>query len=127
MYLLQCIRYEVDLIGGNTRSIFKNTERYLQEDNHLKALKVFSRNKSTDKYHSYMDFFFCEAFPHLKSNCFRYYNDEGPALRDMIKKISLVKYDLYLLRIAKHAYNIYEKEQKRSWGWGKFLNSIQND
>lgn len=98
--------------------IFPQTESWLlSDDNHWLALEHVARRKNMEKYHSMMDFLFCELFVKYQKHCFRYYNEKGPLFKDMTSEEQIVRYYAILLEALKIAYEVFSEQRKVSWGW----------
>jgi len=113
----QCL----ELNGGATQTIFPKTEKKLGEGDYIKALKYVASRKNMNRYKSVMDFLFCEMFPTpWKFKAFRFYNDQGPQLKDdpemsdaLIKMFDSILCNV-VLEICKDALN---KDRRKEWGW----------
>ena len=76
----QCPRLE----GGLTKDIFIRTAEKLMNTDYQKALMFVGKRKNMDRYRSMVDFLFCEIFPNpWRYRCFRFYEEEGPRLKDI--------------------------------------------
>ena len=98
-----------------TNSALPHTKKWLQEEDHEKALLVFARNKKTERYRSVVDFVFAETFTHERYACFRYYEGKGPKLIELRSPEMLSAYDHFLVRVLKLAYEMYQAEIRLSW------------
>src|SRR3989344_7300076 len=108
MLLVPCQRQILDLVGGATSSIFPEAEAWLlSEGDHWEALQYVARRKNQDKYTSMMDFLFCELFVEYRKDCFRFYNEKGPLLKEMISQEQIAKFDNVLLQALKIAHNAF--------------------
>lgn len=108
----------LDVIGGATLSIFRQAESWLlAHADHQRALEYVARRKNMEKYHSMMDFLFCEVFVKYQKDCFRYYEGKGPLLKEMISQEQIDRYDTVLLEALKIAYQAFCEQRKVSWGW----------
>jgi hypothetical protein len=124
MYLIQDVRQVIacrvtlEPVGGNTASIFRETEDYLLESSdHQCALEYIARRKNMDRYHSMVDFLFCELFPSMQKGCFAFYEDRGPQLRYLIDEPVIEVVDMYLL-LALHAATYMATHQEEFGGPG---------
>lgn len=118
MYLIEEQSQKMALVGGATLSIFPQAENWLlfSADNY-EALQFVARRKNMERYHSMMDFLFCEIFIEYQKHCFLYYNKKGPLLKEMISEEQIVRYDAILLKALKIAYKVFREKQEVSWGW----------
>ena len=101
----QVFRQELSLTGGATQTIFPKAEQLLAETDYQKALQFVSSRKNMNRYRSMMDFLFMELFTQYQKHCFRYYEDKGPLLKDMLSAGQIEKYDQWLviaLKVARH-------------------------
>jgi len=113
---IPCHRHTLDLVGGATESIFPNAESWiLQEGDHWNALAEVARRKNQEKYHSVMDFLFCELFTEYRVHCFKFYEGEGPLLKEMISQEQIERYDQILLGALQIAYKAFCEKRKMSW------------
>ncbi len=118
MMLVPCHKQSLDVTGGATLTIFRLTETWLfEDDDHQRGLEYVARRKNMEKYHSMMDFLFCEIFTKYRKDCFRYYEDKGPLLKEMISQEQIERYDAILLEAVKIAYQAFCEERKVTWGW----------
>lgn len=102
--------------GGMTASIFPEAEAWLEaEADHRHALQFVASRKSMDRYHSVMDFLFCELFIGYRYRCFRFYDRKGPQLRDIITVEQLLFYSKALLYALELAYVAYQEKRRLSW------------
>ncbi len=84
---MSCIQLQIQIqepTGGLTETVFPKTERKLEsESDYIEALQFVASKKNMSRYHSIMDFLFCETFPDpWRFKAFRYYNDIGPRIID---------------------------------------------
>ena len=106
---------ELDTIGGLTQSSLPRSERFLLESSdHQEALLNLRANFNSD-YRSVMDYVFCEMFPQFRSKCHKFYDDEGPPLRNLVSSDDLEMYDRCILRSLKLAYEVFCSRRKMSW------------
>ena len=109
-------RQELRISGGVTRSIFHYTEMVLNYNTDImNALKYVAARKKMDRYKSIMDFLFCEIFTGWIFHCRRFYNGEGPPLRDTLSKEQIEKYDLMLMQALEVAYRLFQEDRCKSW------------
>lgn len=115
--VLSC-KQSLALTGGATLTIFPLTETWLFEaGDHQCGLEHVGRRKNMERYRSVMDFLFCELFTKYQKDCFRYYEDKGPLLKEMISEEQVARYDSILLQAVKIAYQAFCEERKVTWGW----------
>jgi hypothetical protein len=106
----------LQVVGGLTRSIFPQAEAWLLNDTlHQKALRHVAQRKDMDRYHSMMDFLFCELFTEYRFRCFRYYDSEGPMLKDILSVKELVYYSNALLQALEIAYATFNHHERTNW------------
>lgn len=105
------------LCGGATESIFPKVEALLiaGDSQYLEALEFVGKRKNMRRYKSVMDFFFCELFPEFKGACFRFYDERGPQLKDMITIEQLHDFSNKLLIALDLATTLLKAEKWISW------------
>lgn len=109
------------ITGGATESIFKNAEAFLfASTDHQKALEYVAQRKRMDRYHSVMDFVFCELNSEWRFACIRYYDGEGPQLRKQITEEQIDEYDRQLVIALKVAHNLFYIKRCKNWTAFKF-------
>lgn len=114
---------ELQICGGMTESIFPQAEAWLLVgSDHQKSLDVLARYKNADKYQSVMDFLFCELFTEYRKACFKFYESDGPMLKDIINNEQLVRFNDVLLKALELAYEYFC--EKRRMSWRNFKNSV---
>jgi len=89
----------ITLTGGLTSgTIFPKTEAKLHQTEYQKALKFVARKKYMERYHSMMDFLFCESFTQWRFHAFKFYNGEGPRFIDepLLDDIQQEMYDVLM-------------------------------
>jgi hypothetical protein len=106
-------------------SIFEGAEGAMNSSHVMGCLKYIARRKDMDRYHSVVDFLFCELFPIYKPGCFRFYADEGPQLREIIDEEQILFYDNQLLKALTLAVEIGKEEWRhpttqRKVNWTSF-------
>jgi len=102
--------------GGVTGSIFPEVEAYFDADSdRRKGLEYVAARKDMDRYHSVMDFLFCESFTQHRAACLRFYDDEGKPLRDLISEEKRAEYAAHLLYIVEQAHAWYSEKRRQSW------------
>jgi hypothetical protein len=70
-------------------TVFPLTEKVL-EKNCVSHQKFDPDNE----YNSLMDAVFCSIYPEWKSECFKYYNDEGEKLNETLSRQEIFEYDV---------------------------------
>lgn len=106
------------LVGGITKSIFPEAEALLlNKPKYQKALELIGAKKDMERYESFMDFLFCELHPQWKSDCRKFYEGEGPMLKDMLSVRQHKWYSLTLLMALEVAIGILKEKRLLSWGW----------
>jgi len=103
---------------SNTDSVFQKTEAWLSKGKHRKAIKVFINNNKCPVlkgYRSTMDYIHVSLFPHWKEPCFKFYNDEGPQLREMTSAALIEKMDQHMLNVLKVCWAIEKSQQEAEW------------
>jgi hypothetical protein len=117
---LSCeLKQELDLTGGMTNSVFPLVEKWLfDEGDHQEALDFVAARKNQDRYHSVMDFLFCEIFVKYRWSCSQYYEHDGKKLAEIISEQQRQEYQDVLMKAVQHAYAIFK--EKRVMYWVKF-------
>lgn len=104
------------LTGGMTQTIFPETEDLLHEIDYQSALAFVSTRKDMNRYHSMMDFLFCEIFIEYRAGCFAYYEEDGkPMLRDILSEEAITRYDRWLTAALKLAAEKLQAKRILSW------------
>lgn len=123
MRLKLMLRQELDVLGGASQSIFPRTENKLKRSDYQEALKYVAKRKRMERYHSVMDFLFCEIFTSYRFHAFKYYNNKGPLLKDLpemtpqvINAFDLVLCDL----ILELCIQCYKRDLR--FNWSQFRN-----
>jgi hypothetical protein len=111
-------------------SIFEGTEGALSSTYVEGCLKYIARRKNMDRYHSVIDFLFCELFPVYQPSCFRFYDGNGPQLRKILDKEQILFYDNQLLKALALAVEIGKDEWRhpdtqRKIDWKAFRSLFQ--
>lgn len=101
------------------KTIFKKSEGWLEGDSdHIKALNFVAKRKNMDRYHSIMDFVFCELFTEYRKLCFNFYNsDREPILKNILTRNEIEVYDRKILQGLKLAYELHKRNREESWKW----------
>jgi hypothetical protein len=108
---------QFQLTGGLTTSVFPETEGLLMGDlDYQEALAFVSGKKDMNRYHSMMDFLFCEIFIQYRARCFAYYEaDDKPRLKDILGEGELTRYDRWLTAALKLALEKFKEKRALSW------------
>src|SRR5437660_8263307 len=81
------------------------------------AVRFIARRKNMMKYHSMMDFLFCEIFLQYRNACFKFYEGAGPRLMEMITPPQWRYFNKALLVGAELA---SQNSQNRGMTWKSF-------
>jgi len=92
-------------------SIFLKTEKKLDSSHIQDCLKYIARRKNMARYHSIVDFLFCELYTEYQKGCFRFYAGQGPPLRKILKKNQIRFFDQQLVK----ALNFAIEFEKQNW------------
>lgn len=113
-----CYRQEMQLVAGGWTTIFPHAEALLEQTDMQLSLQFVAGRKQMDRYWTVMDFLFCELFLEFQGHCKRYYEDRGPALREILNVEQIADYDRQLV----HALNVAVEwmKQKREKSWTQF-------
>lgn len=104
------------LAGGLTQTVFPAAEELLGETDYQAALAFVSTRKDMNRYHSMMDFLFCEIFIEYRDRCFAFYEEEGkPMLKDILSEDDLARYDRWLLAALKLAAEKLQAKRVMTW------------
>jgi hypothetical protein len=103
--------------GGMTETVFPAVEKLLDETEYQKALAHVSGSKDMNRYHSIMDFLFCEIFINYRYRCFAYYAGEkgSKKLRDQITEEARARYEKWLVAALGIALKKMEEARKLTW------------
>ena len=114
-------KLEVSVTDGNTHSLFVKTEEKLNEIEYQKALEYVAKKKNMSKYRDMIDFLFCELFQQWKNPCFKFYEEEGPRLKDHLIIPQVIKsYDEVLSNVALEIAKLIMEQQRREFWWVQF-------
>lgn len=104
------------LTGGMTQTIFPETEDLLGETDYQAALAFVSTRKDMNRYHSMMDYLFCEIFIQYRAGCFAYYEEDGkPMLKDILSEEEVARYDRWLMAALKLAAEKLQAKRALTW------------
>lgn len=105
--------------GGFTHTIFSLVEELLldEEADYFRALQFVSARKKMNRYHSTLDFFFCELYPEWRCVCVWYYRDECPSLMDMLTVESATEFEKKLIMALEVAHRLFREQRCESWDW----------
>jgi hypothetical protein len=107
---------QLQLAGGLTQTVFPETEHLLEDLDYQAALGFVAGKKDMDRYHSMMDFLFCEIFIQYRARCFAYYEaDDKPPLKDILSEDELARFDRWLTAALKLAKGKFEENRALSW------------
>lgn len=98
-----------------TQSIFPLVDAALNETDYQKSLEFVAVRKDTERYRSMVDFLFCEIFLQHRDACFKFYEDEGPQLKDTISPEERLWYEKALLQALFIAREVMEKKVALTW------------
>ena len=129
---MQCLCLSVSLmqrlspIGGGTESVFPKVEGLMQDAEYQQALEFVASRKSMSRYHSMVDFLFCEIFVQYRTDCFKFYDGRALRLIEMVNagrvsQMQLTWFEQVLvhgLELAKKAF-VEERDRPR-YSWGVF-------
>lgn len=108
----------LELTGGATQSIFTEVEALLfGNSDYQRALEYVAARKKFERYCSVIDFLFCELHPEWRASCFRFYNDEGPQLKDQITEEQIKTFENRILKALEVAYDLHCQKRRKSWRW----------
>lgn len=114
--MLGCIcECRLDVCGGATETIFPAAELLLNATDYQRALEFVASRKSMNRYHSVMDFFFCELFTKYRSGAFRYYDDKGPPLREILTPEQVKSFGRSLVIALQIAKRCLDEERRQTW------------
>ncbi len=132
---MQCmpmmLKFKLSLITEDsaTNNLFVKTQERLEEDDGIyrEAIErlAIKGKKKLDRYNSLMDFIFCETFTSWQRKCFKYYNDQGPLLKedkDMDEK-SIRFYDKYMSQYVLEVAKVLHDKKQWCW-WYQFQNLV---
>jgi len=106
------------LVGGATTSIFPRAEAWLLADSeHQKAFEWLCPKSRQRHYRSMMDCLFCELYTEFRPACRRFYQDEGPQLREHLWEEDRQSFEATLLYACKHALELYQQQTEIPWLW----------
>lgn len=114
----QCLEQRQLLVaGGMTETIFPAVEDLLNETEYQKALEFVSRRKNMRRYHSMMDFLFCEIFIAYRHRCFVYYagHKGSKRLKDTISEEERTEYEKWLVAALGVALKKMVEARELSW------------
>lgn len=112
------VQVQLQVSGGATQSVFPKVDEWLNEDSDRQhALEYVARKKVMGRYHSMVDFLFCEIFIEFQWACFRFYDGKGPALKDSAEfdESKREQWERRLLAGLHLACEIYKEKRRKSW------------
>lgn len=110
----------VGISGGATQSIFLEVEALLGDTDFQKALEYVAARKKMDKYHSVIDFLFCELNTEWQVPCMRFYADKGPQLKELLTDKQIESFDKKLVVALNVAHTLFSEQRCKSWVGYKF-------
>lgn len=105
----------IKLFGGATRTIFPEVEALLAIGDYQKSLDLVAKRKNADRYHSVMDFLFCELYPQHRPACFRFYLSGELPFRELITMAQRQVYAWELCQALNVAHKIFCENRAHSW------------
>jgi len=107
---------QLKVSGGITASVFPEVELMLMDSSDLQnALKFVSNRKNMDRYHSVIDFLFCEIFQEYRRPCLLFYKGKGRQLREMATQEEIAHFGKILVRTIEIAYARFSEKRASSW------------
>lgn len=110
-HLQVCVQLEMPA----THTIFPKVERWLDDSDHQASLDLTAKRKDVTRYRSIIDFLYAELHPQWKPACFRYYDDEGPPLKELITAKQRKVMEATMLVFLEVSYAHYCAKRVRSW------------
>lgn len=98
-----------------TRSIFPRVDEALDETDNQKALAFVGAKKDMSRYRSLVDFLFCEIFIEYRAGCFRYYDDLGPQLKEILNEQQTLWFEKALFQALEIAREKFEAHLALTW------------
>ncbi len=109
-------QHQFEVSGGITASVFPEVELMLMSSSELQnALKFVSNRKNMDRYHSVIDFLFCEIFQEYRRPCMRFYKGRGRQLRETATQEEIENFGKALVRAIEIAYARFSEKRAASW------------
>src|SRR3989339_694000 len=110
------ITISLQTVGGATSSIFPRVEALLLNNtDYQEALEFVAARKKMEKYHSMIDFLFCEIFTEYQLACFHFYNGRGHQLHKMISPVQKFHFEQALLKALEIAHATWRRKKIMSW------------
>jgi hypothetical protein len=107
---------QLAIAGGASESIFPLVEAWLQEStDHWNALRVVSCRKADPGFRSVVDFVVVSVCPELRRACFRFYEDEGMPMRELIGERERLYIERKALLFLEVAYAAFSEKRRLSW------------
>ncbi len=91
-----CICTQLPLTGGAARSLFRYAATKLEGLREV-VESLDSEELPQDEFQCLMDWLYVRCFPHMEDACFRYYEDRGPALCEVLSPSAVVAQERILL------------------------------
>jgi hypothetical protein len=110
-------KMEVTCEMAACNNIFPAVEAWLQTNSdHQNALKYIGSHKKMGRYMCMVDFLISEFFGgEIKKSCFRYYEEKGPKLKELITDEVRERMEAILLFALSSAYKIYCDKRRMKW------------
>lgn len=105
----------MEISGGATESIFPLVEKWLDQEDNVKALRHISGKPGKYGYHSVIDWLTCETFPEEKPRCKAFYKNQGPLLRELISDARREFYERVMLFVLMTAHKAFQEKQQTEW------------
>jgi hypothetical protein len=115
--MLSLIQQQVlSLSGGATQTVFPAVESWLAGDgDRWNAFVRIRGRKSAERYHSVIDFLLCEVAPEHRGACLAFYDDRGPALRDLCTPGEVRALESRLMLFLVISYEAFCQKRRLSW------------
>jgi len=120
--LSQQLNYSLE---GVYDSLFVSTSKKLKQEKYKEALKWIAPEILLEKYQSPVDFLFCEIFLSWRSECFRFYQNNGPGLITALPKELRNAYDRVLSELCLELALIDYKSGMRI-SWANFKKQVEH-
>jgi hypothetical protein len=98
-----------------TGSIFPQVDEALNETDYQKSLEFVASKKDMDRYRSMVDFLFAEIFIQHRAACFKFYEEDGLQLKDILTPEQTLWYEKALLQGLFIAREIFQRKLALSW------------
>jgi len=108
----------LDISGGCTASVFPQVDLALEDTDTQAALEFVASRKDMTRYRSFVDFLFAEIFVQFRRSCFKFYDDGGKQLKDLVDAEKIAWFEgilLHALTVAKKAMAAEREARFRHW------------